>query len=319
MKRHQQILIGVLVVQILLGVFSFWPRTSSTGSSEPIFPELTVDDIISLDITDDQNNNIILQKVGDDWVLPAVDSFPVKTDTVIPVLENLVKMDKTTLVAQTEASHKQLQVSKTDFQRRVIIKTENKGDYVLYLGTAPRYTATNFRVEGQAEVYQTPLLSSWELNTRANMWIDTAYMTVDQEQLSQVVLENAQGTFVLVKQGETWTLADLQEGEEVSQGTVSTLVRNASRITMMEPLSTNADPTYGLSNPLARITLTTAEGEQNLIIGAKDLSDNSYVVKSSASPYFVKVAEYNITSMVEDGRDAFIVQPEPEAESETEP
>ena len=57
-------------------------------------------------------------------------------------------MDKTTLVAQTDASHKQLQVSKTDFLRRIIIKTDGKGDYILYLGSAPRYTATNFRVEG---------------------------------------------------------------------------------------------------------------------------------------------------------------------------
>lgn len=319
MKRHQQILIGILAVQIILGVIFFWPRSGATGSSEPVFPKLAVEDIISLDISDEQNNNIVLQKVGSDWVLPAAGNYPVKADSITPILENLVKMDKTTLVAQTDASHKQLQVAKTDFQRRIIIKTDGKGDYVLYLGSAPRYTATNFRVEGQSEVYQTTLLSSWELNARSNMWVDTAYVTTDQTALTQVVLENAQGTVVFTKEGENWTLAGLQEGEEVSDGKVSTLVRNASNITLMEPLGTSAEPGYGLDAPLAKVTLTTAEGEQTLLVGAKDFTDNTYVVKSSASPYYVRVAEYNMTTMVEDGREAFLVQPTPVPDTEAAP
>jgi hypothetical protein len=321
MKRHQQILTGVLVVQIILGVIFFWPKSGATGSSELVFPKVTVDDIVSLDITDDQNNNIVLQKSGDGWVLPEADDFPVKTDTITPILESLVKMDKATLVARTEASYKQLQVSKTDFQRRIIIKTDGQGDYVLYLGSAPRYTATNFRIEGQSETYQTTQLSSWELNTRTNMWVDTAYVTTPQDTLSQVVLENAQGTVVLVKEGESWTLADLQEGEEVSEGKVNTLVRNASTVTLMEPLGTSAEPAYGMDAPLAKVTLTTPEGMQTLQVGAKNPADNTYVVKSSASPYYVRVAEYNITTMVEDGRDAFLVQPTltPEPDMEAVP
>jgi hypothetical protein len=315
MKRHQQILTGVLAIQLILGVIIFWPKSMATGSSDPIFPKLTVDDIISLDITDDQNNNIMLQKTDSGWVLPAADNYPVKADSVTPILEDLVKMDKTTLVARTDASQNQLQVSKTDFLRRVIIKTDGKGDYILYLGSAPRYTATNFRVEGQTEIYQTTLLSSWELNTRANMWVDTAYTAVDQATLSQVVLENAQGTVTLVKDGENWTLADLQEGEEISMGKVNTLARNASTVTMMEPLGTSADPAYGMDTPLARVTLTTGEGTQTLLVGVKDHSDNTYVVKSSTSPYYVRVAEYNITTLVEDGRDAFLVQPETESDA----
>ena len=316
MKRHQQILIGVLVVQVILSVIFFWPKSVATGSSDPIFPKLAVDDIINLDITDDQNINVVLVKTESGWVLPAADNYPVKADSITPILEALVKIDKTTLVAQTDASHKQLQVSKADFLRRIIIKTDGKGDYVLYLGSAPRYTATNFRVEGQSEVYQTTSLSSWELNARVNMWVDTVYVTTDQEIISQVVLENALGTVALVKQGENFTLVDLQAGEEISLGKVNTLVRNASNITLMEPLGTSVEPEYGMGAPLAKVTLTTSEGVQTLLVGSKNLSDNSYVVKSSESPYFVSVAEYNITTMVEDGRDAFLVQPEPEVETE---
>ena len=61
----------------------------ATGSSDPIFPNITVEDIISLDITDDQNNNIVLQKTESGWVLPAAGDYPVKADSVTPVLEKL--------------------------------------------------------------------------------------------------------------------------------------------------------------------------------------------------------------------------------------
>lgn len=316
MKRHQQILIGVLVVQVILGVIFLWPKSIATGSSEPVFPKITADDIVSLDITDDQNNNIVLQKTDSGWVLPGAGDYPVKADSVTALLEKLVKVDKTTLVARTDASHKQLQVTKADFLRRIIIKTDGKGDYILYLGSAPRYTATNFRVEGQSEVYQTTLLASWELNARANTWIDTAYASTDQETLSQVVLENAQGSVAFLKEGETWTLVGLQEGEEVSLGKINTLVRNASNVTIMEPLGISAEPGYGMNQPLATVTLTSDEGTKTLLVGAKNLSDNTYVVKSSASSYYVRVAEYNITTMVEDGRDAFLAPPEAEADTE---
>jgi len=317
MKRHQQILIGVLAVQVILSIIFFWPKSIVTGSSDPVFTKISVDDITSLDITDDQNNSIVLQKTDSGWVLPEADNYPVKADSVTSILEKLVKIDKTTLVARTDASHKQLQVSRTDFLRRIIIKTNGKGDYILYLGTAPRYTATNFRIEGQSEVYQTTLLSSWELNTRANMWVDTVYAATDQETLSQVVLENAQGSVTFVKDGETWTLVGLQEGEVISLGKINTLVRNASNVAMVEPLGTNNEPEYGMNAPLARVTLTTEDGTKTLLVGVKNLSDNTYVLKSSASPYYVSAAEYNIQTMVEDGRDAFLTPPE--TESETEP
>ena len=120
----------------------------------------------------------------------------------------------------------------------------------------------------------------------------------------------------LVKEGENWTLVGLQEGEETSAGKMSTLVRNASTVTLMEPLGTSAEPAYGMDAPLSKVTLTTSEGTQTLLVGAKNLSDSTYVVKASTSPYYVRVAEYNITTMVEDGREAFLVQPEPESETE---
>ncbi len=46
-----------------------------------------------------------------------------------------------------------------------------------------------------------------------------------------------------------------------------------------------------------------------LRVGAKDDEDNSYVVSSSESPYYVRVSNYTVKDFVERTRDDFLEQP----------
>lgn len=310
MKRHQQVLLGVLVLQIILGVVTFWPRSAATGTGEPVFPDLEAADIVALTITDNDGQEIALRKVDDAWVLPEAGDFPANATAITPVLEKIVGLTTETLVTRTDASHKQLQVADDDFMRRLVIETAGGETDTIYLGSAPRYTATHFRLGGQSETYLTTGLSTWELNARANTWIEPTYTSIDQETLTTVMLENAQGTFVLVREGEDWTLADLAGDEEIAPGKASGLVRNACNLTVQTPLGTSAEPSYGLDAPLAVVTLETASGETHEIrVGAKGPEGTSYTVKYDGSPFYVRVAEFNVSAMVENAREDFLAVP----------
>jgi hypothetical protein len=46
------------------------------------------------------------------------------------------------------------------------------------------------------------------------------------------------------------------------------------------------------------VTIGTNEGTYTLQVGAKDPGDNSYVLKSSESPYYVVVSEYAADTFV---------------------
>ena len=46
-----------------------------------------------------------------------------------------------------------------------------------------------------------------------------------------------------------------------------------------------------------------------LHVGAKSEEDNSYVVKSSESPYYVRVAEFTVQDWVEKDRQGFLELP----------
>ena len=144
-----------------------------------------------------------------------------------------------TLVTRTDASHKALQVAGDDYLRRIDVEMADGTTTTIYLGSAPRYTATYFRVYGQVETYLTTELSTWELNTAVASWIDTAYVSVDAATLTEIVLENADGTFTLVKSGEEWLLAELAEGDVIAAGKANDVVSKVTRVTMQPSLWEN--------------------------------------------------------------------------------
>jgi hypothetical protein len=78
---------------------------------------------------------------------------------------------------------------------------------------------------------------------------------------------------------------------------------------LLRPLGKEDNPAYGLDKPSAVVTLQTAEKTITIQVGAKFREDNSYVVKSSESPYYVRVAEFSVKDLVEKSRDGFIKPP----------
>jgi len=318
MKRRHQILTIILSIQIILSAAVFWPK-SATAGGELLFPDLEADDIVSLTITDADDNSIALQKVAGKWVLPNAGDYPAQADKVTPLLEKIVGLTTGRLVTRTDASHKRLQVASDDFVSRVNVETADgtPSAHTLYLGSSPSYGATHFRLDGQSETYLTGAVSTWDANTSVASWVDTSYVNLDKERLTRVTLKNRNGAFIFTRDDEgEWLLADLEASEEIASSKVTTLVSRATSITLLRPLGTEKDAAYGLDDPLATVTLEMAAKTVTLQVGAQDADDKSYVVKSSESPYYVRVSEYSVKPLIENTRADFLqLPPTPTPES----
>jgi hypothetical protein len=321
-KRHNQILAGVLAVQIILSVVVFWPRSVATGAGEPIFPDLAADDVVALSIADADGNTVVLQKTVGDWALPEADDYPATADKVTSLLENIVGLATGRLVTQTDASHERLQVASDDFLRRIRFETADGAEHTLYLGSSPSYGATHFRVDGQNEVYLAADISVWDTNATADSWINPLYLSVTQADVTQITLENANGKLTFVKEeaeeeeedenaegGGAWTMRGLKADETLDEAQVTTVLRQAASVNVTEPLGKEALAEYGMDEPQAVVTLETAEKTVTLQVGAKDPDGDSYVVKSSESPYYVRVSGFSLNSLVENARDDFLQEP----------
>jgi hypothetical protein len=263
-------------------------------------------------VTDNEGKAVQLRQVGGSWVLPEVDEYPAKADKITAVLDKVVALDTKRLVTRTSASQKRLQVGPDSFLRRVDLETTGDARYTLYLGSSPSYGATHVRAEGRDETYLANSLTSYEFYTTAASWVDTAYFSVAQDQLSAVIVKNAKGTLTFNRDGAgNWTLAELPAGEQPDAEVVKQAVDRATSVTLLQPLGKANLPAYGLDNPLAVITLQQKEGQPiTMLIGAQDPTDQSYVVHVSTSPYYVRVSQYNMKALVENGVSEFVAPKE---------
>lgn len=311
MKKHNRILAVVLALQVVLIAVVFWPRPAASGEeSGPLLGEIEAGDIVSLIIKDMDGNHLDLQRTTGKWVLSEADDYPCQEDRVPEMLEKLIILTTGRLVTRTEGSHKRLQVASDDYLRRIELETADGQNRVLYLGSSPTYGATHIRLEGQDETYLTNDLSVWDANATATSWIDTNYLQMPQEDITSLTLRNANGEWTFEKDDEgNWLLVGLAQDETLNTTAVDSLVRQASSVTMLRPLGKDRETAYGLDQPLALITLETGEKTITLHVGAADPDDNSHVIKSSESPYYVRVSEYSANNLVDKTRDDFLTLP----------
>jgi hypothetical protein len=320
MKRHHQILAAVLVVQVILSLVVFWPRSAATAEAEPLFPDLNTDDVVALTLVNAAGETIFLEKVDGEWVLPEADNYPVLGDRVSSLLDKIAGLTTGRLVTRTEASHRRLQVASDEFQRRIDLELADGTQHTLYLGSSPRFGVTHVRVAGQNETYLSDEVAAMDAGATASAWIDTAYVSVPQEEVTAVTLENEQGTFVFSRDEEgNWTLEGLDADETMDPAAVSALVRKATAVTMVAPLGTEAEPEYGLDEPNAVVTIETTGGSITVAVGAPGEDENTYVVHSSESSYYVLAGETAVGGLVGTARADLLTEPPmptPEASGE---
>jgi hypothetical protein len=314
MNKQNQILAGVLILQIIVIVAVFWPRPVTSGAGESLLSDLEASQIVGLEITDATDGRIVLAKETGSWVLPEADDYPCLEDKVPSLLTQIVELKADRLVAQTASSHARLKVAEDDFERRLDLELADGTRQRLYVGTAPSFRAAHVRVDGQDEVYLTSGLSTTDITTTPTSWVERVYFQVPQEEMVAVTLENAQGRFDFRKLGDAWTMTDLSPEETANEATIRSVVSRVASVALTRPLGKTEEAAYGMDMPSAVVTIRTHTDEEGdktftLRVGAKRVTDNTYVVSSSESPYYVRVSEFTVQALVENGRQDFLELP----------
>jgi hypothetical protein len=314
MNRLNQILVGVLVLQIAVAGIILWPRPAVSGEGESLFPGVEAERIVGLTITSADGNAIRLARVGDGWVLPDADDYPVEEGKVPPLLDKLASLTASRLVTQTSGSHKRLGVAEDSYERLIEFELDDGSRHRLYVGTSPSFGATHVRADGQDEVYLATDLSTSDVGVQATDWTGRNYLTVPRDEVVALTLENGYGRFEFTKEGDAWTMQGLAAGETLDETTIQTLLSRATSVAMLRPLGREEKAEYGLETPSAVVILQTqsetgGERSYTLRVGAKNPEDNSYTVISSESPYYVQVSEFSVQDLVEKVRDDFLELP----------
>jgi hypothetical protein len=317
MNRTNQILAIVLAVQIALGVVVFWPWSVVSGvGSGPLFADLKAADVVELVVSDTQGNHVALSRHDADWVLPEAGDYPANGDKISTLLETIEGLQTDRLLTKTDASHKRLQVAEDDFNYLAELKSQDGSSRKLYIGSSAGGDTAHVRADGSSEVYLASGLEVWGISGRAVSWIDTLYFTVPQTATIALTLENKNGVFEFERDGENWTMKGLADDETFNEDSLTNLLSQVVSLHMMEPIGKEEEASFGLDDPQAIITLKTEEKTYTLRFGAKNEENQSYVLKSSESPYYVLVDEYRGDEFAGKTRDDFLeLPPTPQADT----
>lgn len=312
MNKFQSILIGFLVAQLAIVAFVFWPRPAVNSAGAALLGGLKTSDVTGLTVSDDQGVSTKLVKQGDNWVAPDAANYPADASKITPVLDKLVGLKAGQAVATTAASQPQLQVADNKFVRKIELTRADGSTQTVYLGSpAGGGQSVHVRLGGKNETYLATGINAYDVNADLLSWVNPVYVNVNAGDLTGLTLKNKNGEFVMTKDATgQWQLAGLGSGESVEQNKAAAVASAASSIRMTKVLGKTEDPAWGLSSPTAVVTLQVKSGDQTqpvtLTFGSQDPNDKSYVMKSSDSEYYVRVADFSVQDLVSQDKAGFL-------------
>ena len=322
MSTLNKILLALLAVQVVGLVASQFTGTASARRTAParLFATLEADKVSKIEIlgepkdedSDPDQESMILEKINGKWGVASADHYPVNAEKVKELTEKLEKLRSRTTVLTGSKYHEKLEVSPEKYQRKVTVSAGGETS-TFYVGSSPSFKNTHVRVDGSDDVYLVNEFGTSDLGTRAWSWVDRKYHDIPADDVWAVAVKNSKGSFVLEKDPTSSTWAAVGTTQELDKSTVDDIVRKARSMSLEQPVSKGEQPEHGLSSPQATVMLTTGTStiagappkETRTVtvkIGKKLEKPAQYFVKSSDSPYVVRVSEWTVKPLIEKRR-----------------
>ncbi|MGV1100722.1 DUF4340 domain-containing protein [Thiovibrio sp. JS02] len=317
MTKRNSILLALLLLQLgVIAIFSLVGRNDQPPQVV-FFAGLEPSRITGLSITGEEERSTVLRKTDSGWLISSEGDLPADPAKIDTALKTLTALKAQRLVTRTRESHNRFLVGEKKYLQRITLTLADGQEQSIYLGTAPSYKSTHLRAAGDDRVYLVNDFSAWDLPPEASAWWLADYVDLPDDGLAEVRITNAQGILILKKDGNgAWRLQGLPP-EAIDPAKTQALVDGARRITLSEYLGRENRNEYGLNPPAASVTLVGKSGETTLLIGAKDAAGSTSVLKSSASPFYVRASNTALTGILAARADGLLGTEEKKDETPT--
>jgi len=297
MSKLQKILAAVLILQVLLVVFVFVNNRPKKVEDGQLLKNFESGKVSSIQIFDNENHSVVLEKSGENWVLANFGNYPVIPENVTDLLDSINNIRTGRLVTNTKASHQRLEVEEDQFQRKIEIKMSD-AYYTILIGSSPAPSNVHVRLSNQDSVYLTNAISTTKASAQVSNWVDTSVIQIPSDSVKSIEVTTPDG-FLQFELGSDnqWTCLQFSTGETLDSSKWTTYLTAFTNLRMVSPVSNVINEEFGLSSPLAKVVIQYSENNESksgeLLIGKQDETDSNYYAKWSLSPYVVKIASFN--------------------------
>jgi len=305
-------LAGLLVAQLVLVGLMWRPSADTAYTAEPLLAfdadAVTGLEIIGRTADGETPDPVQLVKTGSHWQVASAEGYPADPAKVETVVSNLTEIATRAPIATQAANHAKLEVADNKNTRRVKITAGAETVEVL-LG-AGSGSSVNVRKLGSDDVFSVRGFTAWSIGDQPSRYYDSEYVKADKESIDSLTILNELGAFTLEKDASGWHVAGAEEGTQVVDSEVQSLLSSVTTLRMAAPAGKVDLPAWGLTGAHRVEWTVSTEGEsrgEGYTIGAE--ADNKVYVRADGNPFAVTVNKSTVSKALEITVEDLLVKP----------
>lgn len=311
MKKWIFVLSSLLAAQLVLAmILGLTGEDYSTFQTEGKLLSFNKQEVSGLQIVDSTDSMKIEKREGK-WLLPNSGHFPASQHKVEQLLDTLAALEKGWPVARTRGAAQRFAVDKEQFERKLVLVSDDESQTTLYVGSSPGFRKVYVRPGDKDEIFAVDF-NIWEANAKIEDWIDTDILALDRSSVQRIEMPG----IIMQRQDGTLQVMNLDENEQTNVDESSVLLGMLTGLRIQSLLGTEMKPEYRQDEPALEIRITTEGGEVFDYRFSKPLDASYYVLKRSDLDFYFEVAEYTINPVREATREKLVQARTEEAPSD---
>ena len=171
-------LLLILLIQCALVGLVYWPQSATGPGLEPeALATAPPDKVDEIHIGDQYDNEVVLRRVEERWLLPGLNNLPADGALVDTLLSGLLGADPGWPVAESAAAGQRFQVADYHYQRRLSLLRRGKTLDTVYLGTAPAFRKVHARNDASNAIHAIQF-NIHDAPARDDAWLDPRLIQV---------------------------------------------------------------------------------------------------------------------------------------------
>lgn len=280
MKRHLSSLFLILLIQIGLVAAVYWPATNNRAAAQIAMLPFPLQQVNTIYVGDEFDNETVLSKVGDRWLLPEPGNLPADNAMIEKLLDAVATREGDWPVADSIAARQRFRVASYHYRRRISFLENENLLGTLLLGTSPGFRKIHARNENQDAIYSIPF-NAVDAPGYHGGWLDKKLLQ------TRAPVSIIADTYSLQREGDGWRSGMGQVPEERELQALLTTLRDL-QITGIA----SGDAQRDLAEAEADLVLLIASlaGETTLELFHQG---GEYYIHSSEYPLFFTLSAYD--------------------------
>lgn len=281
MSKTIQYLALALIAQALILATVLFTKNQGTDvkiSSLLDFETSTVDSLI----IGDGSGELEIHKQDGEWRLPGYGGLSVKTEKVSEVLDELAKLKTGWPVASSDEAANRFEVTVSNAQKSIKLKSGDEIVAKLYLGTSPGFRKVHARAADDENIYALEF-SQYRISTKGEDWFDKNVLgysgTINSVQV---------GDITLTRDNEKWLVSTL-DAETVDSTKVENWIKNLGTLQVSKLVTGNEKDKLLVMDVNLQMQV---EGENGLALYKLWQKDDKYFIKRSEDQGLFEIASF---------------------------